>query len=71
MTETLPYLAWPEGLSLYINAEPGDGFEGYDIWHNGGPGGPFAICYSKQAADSLISAIEELNALRKQLKENQ
>ena len=58
---------WPDGISIYINATPEDGFEAYDVWHNGGPGGPMLTTFSLEFAESICAAIDELLELRKKV----
>ena len=55
---------WAEGVSLYVNAGPEDGIAYYDIWHNGGPGGPMLVAFSERAAREICFAIQELHELR-------
>jgi len=55
---------WTEGVSLFINAEPADGIDYYDIWHNGGPGGPMLVAHHENSARAICDAIEELHELR-------
>ena len=58
---------WPDGISLFVNAGPEDGFPVFDIWHNGGPGGPWLTAHTEEAARSICDAIEELHALRSEV----
>ncbi len=55
---------WTEGVSLFINAGPEDGIDYYDIWHNGGPGGPMLVAYHKDSAQVICAAVDELHLLR-------
>ena len=55
---------WPDDVSLIVNAGPEDGWPVYDIWHTGGPGGPWLTAATEQAARSICDAIEELHELR-------
>ena len=60
---------WPEHRSLFVNGGPDDDHELWGVWHDGGPGGPFADLYSEQTARDLCAAIEELHRLRALLRE--
>ena len=55
---------WTEGVSLFINAGPEDGIDYYDIWHNGGPGGPMLVAYHRDSAQVICAAVDELHLLR-------
>jgi hypothetical protein len=55
---------WTEGVSLFCNAGPEDGIDYYDIWHNGGPGGPMLVACHENSARAICAAIEELHQLR-------
>lgn len=60
---------WPDDVRLMVNAEPEDGRGDYDIWHTGGPGGPWLTAISKEAAMSVIAVVDEVHALRAALAE--
>lgn len=62
----MPY--WPDDVRLTINAEPEDGVDYYDIWHTGGPGGPWLTAHTKAAAWSVIGVVDEVHALRAEVK---
>lgn len=55
---------WPDGVTLLVNAGPKEGWPRYDIWHTGGPGGPWLEAATEEAARSIVQAIDELLALR-------
>ena len=55
---------WHDDISLFINATPDDGIGHYDIWHNGGPGGPMLTAQSREAAEEICTAVDELLELR-------
>jgi hypothetical protein len=55
---------WTEGVSLFCNAGPEDGIDYYDIWHNGGPGGPMLVAFHENSAQAICAAIQELHELR-------
>lgn len=55
---------WPDDVSLMVNAGPEDGHDGYDIWHTGGPGGPWLTAISEEAARSVIAVVDEVHELR-------
>lgn len=56
--------AWPDDVSLFVNAGPDEGWSRYDIWHTGGPGGPWLEAGTEQAARSILHAVDELHTLR-------
>lgn len=60
---------WPDDVRLTVNAGPEDGHGDYDIWHTGGPGGPWLTAISKEAAMSVIAVVDEVHALRAALAE--
>lgn len=62
---------WPDDVRLLVNAEPEDGRGDYDIWHTGGPGGPWLTAISKEAAMSVIAVVDEVHELRAALKDAQ
>lgn len=55
---------WPDGVRLLLNAGPGPHWPRYDIWHTGGPGGPWLEAVTEEAAHAIIDAIDELHMLR-------
>lgn len=60
---------WPDDVSLTINSSPESGpWDMWDIWHTGGPGGPWLMANSKDAAMSVVDAIQELHELRAEVK---
>lgn len=56
--------AWPDDVSLLLNAEPDPHWPRYDIWHTGGPGGPWLEATTEEAARSIVHAVDELHTLR-------
>jgi len=60
---------WTEGVSLYLNAGPEDGIDYYDIWHDGGPGGPMLVAFHENSARAICAAIEELHELRAEVEQ--
>jgi hypothetical protein len=58
------YARWPDGVTLLVNAGPEEGWPCYDIWHTGGPGGPWLEAATEGAARSIVQAIDELHDLR-------
>lgn len=55
---------WPDGVTLLVNAGPEEGWPRYDIWHTGGPGGPWLEAATEEAARSIVQAIDELHDSR-------
>lgn len=55
---------WPDDVRLTVNSEPENGRGDYDIWHTGGPGGPWLTAISKDAAESVIAVVDEVHELR-------
>lgn len=58
---------WNDGVSLFVNATPDDGIDHYDLWHNGGPGGPMFMAQSREAAEAICAAVNELLELRAEI----
>lgn len=56
--------AWPDDVSLFVNAGPDEGWSRYDLWHTGGPGGPWLEAATEEAARSIVHAVDELHTLR-------
>lgn len=56
---------WPKDLSLFVNGGPDDECGLWDVWHDGGPGGPFCDVYGEESAEMLCAAINELHRLRR------
>jgi hypothetical protein len=60
---------WPENVGLFVNGGPDDDCQLWDIWHDGGPGGPAFDAHSEQMANGICSAIDELQNLRQENKQ--
>lgn len=53
-------MKWPDTIGLFVNDEGPP----VDIWHTGGPGGPFLTADSMETAQAIIGAIDELHERR-------
>ena len=59
---------WNDGVSLFIGGDPEKYDPYFDIWHSGGPGGPMLMAQSREAADEICAAVDELLELRAEVK---
>lgn len=53
-------MKWPDDIDLFVNHEGPP----VDIWHDGGPGGPFLTAADMETAQAIIDAIDELHQRR-------